>query len=167
MLKDSIFACVGYGLGIVVIMLLCRALRKADNKVVGIIGGQTKKEIILESQIRLACQKVFLMTEDGTAGRKGYVTDALGEVVQDEKVSLVYVAAPIEIIEEVLIVARTKGIKTKVIVEPLTIDGMGICGTGQICLDGASACIATDGPIFEADKLDLENLKQKINNFTK
>jgi len=107
------------------------------------------------------------MTEDGTAGRKGYVTQALEEVVQNEKASLVYVAGPIEIIEEILIVARAQAVKTKVIIEPLTIDGMGICGTGQICVDGADTCVALDGPIFEAEKLDLENLRQKMNNFTK
>jgi len=165
--KNRTVACVGYGIGIAPILFFCRALRKANNKVIGIAGGETKKDIILESQMRLACQKIFLMTKDGTAGRKGHVAQVLEEVIRDEKVSLVYVAAPVEVVEEVLIVARAKGVKTKVIVEPLTIDGMGICGTGQIRVDGIDACVATDGPVFEAEKLDLEDLKQKINNFTR
>ena len=157
--------CIGYELGITQVISACRALKTSGNKVIGVLGAKTKKNLCLEAQMHLACQKVFVTTEDGSTGKREYVTDILQQLLDKEKINLIYVAAPLGVMQEVLAISRDKKVKTKILLNPMTIDGFGISDSDQILVDGKYCHVSVDGPCFDASKVDFKSLEVRIKNF--
>ena len=158
--KVGTAAFVAVDMGITQILPVCRAFKQVGNKkVVGIISTKTRKETILEPQMRLACQKLFMVTEDGSYERKGNAVNFLNDYLGREKVDLVYAAGPMEVLQRIAQVTKEKGIKTLVQLNPVMLDGTGICGSCRVVVNGQVRLACVDGPEFDAHKVDFDDLK--------
>ena len=157
--------CVGYEMGVASLLSVCRALHKSGNKVVSVLGTKTKKSLCLEPQIHLCSQKSYIMSEDGSSGERGYITDTLEKVFAEQEINRVYIAGPLAVIQEVLVSIRNKKVPKKVLITPMTIDGFGICGCDLIKVKDEYVSASVQGPEFDADQLDFAFLETKMENF--
>ncbi|MDD3374816.1 MAG: hypothetical protein PHY73_03710 [Candidatus Omnitrophica bacterium] len=157
--------CIGYETGAVSLLTICRALHKAENKVISVLGAKTKRDLCLQPQIHLCSQKSYVMSEDGSVGERGYITDGLEKIFVEQEIDRIYVAGPLAVIQEVLSSVRDKGILTKVLINPMTIDGFGICGCDLIKVKDRYVSISIEGPEFDADEIDFAFFETKMKNF--
>ena len=155
--KKGRVVCVATGIGTAQILPICRALKKAGNKVVGIIGAKTKSKLMLEAQLRIACDKIFITTEDGSYVRRGLATEALKEVIGKEKIDLVYAIGNPQMMEAVCSITKKQKIKTLVQLKPIMVDCVGMCGSCRVKVGGKTVMACTDGPEFDGHKVDFKN----------
>lgn len=151
--------CIGGGVGTAVIYPEVKALKAAGNVVVSIIGGRTKDLVILEDEIRKASDEVHVMTDDGSYGRKGLVTDALREVLPAD---LVVAIGPLPMMKAVSELTRPLGTKTIVSLNPIMIDGTGMCGGCRVSVGGKTRFVCVDGPEFDAHLVDFAELSNRL-----
>lgn len=156
--KGDVVACIGYGIGIARVLPFCRELRKSEVKVIGIAGVKTRRALLFESQMRLACDKLCITTDDGTYEKKGYVTGALREMLQQYRIKLVICFAPASVMQAVSEITREYRIKTFVGLIPFMIDGTGLCGSCRVRVGGKNILACVDGPIVDGHEVDFEDL---------
>jgi ferredoxin--NADP+ reductase len=156
-------ACViGGGVGAAIAYPTAVALKKAGNKVVSILGGRTRALVVLEDELRLASDALYVTTDDGSYGEKGLVTDRLQELL-DAGARLDYVLAigPIPMMRAVAETTRPRGIRTVVSLNSVMVDGTGMCGGCRVTVDGQSRFACVDGPEFDAHTVDFDNLAKR------
>ncbi|MFA5087423.1 MAG: sulfide/dihydroorotate dehydrogenase-like FAD/NAD-binding protein [Candidatus Omnitrophota bacterium] len=160
--KIGIVVCVAHGVDVAPLLPICRGFKRLGNKTLGIIGADTKKELILEAQMRVACHKILITTEDGSYIRKGTVLSALRETIDQEKVNLVYCIGDIDLMQDVSELTKQKKIKTVVHLNPVMIDGIGVCGSCRVKVGGQTLLACVDGPEFDAHQVDFKDLKIRM-----
>ena len=153
--------CIGYGVRAAQILPICRTLKKTGNKVIGILGAKTRCSLILESQMRLSSNKLFVVTRDGSYERKGSIAGIFNEIISKEKVKLVFIAGPVDVMHEVYEIAKKSGIKIRVILDVNTIDGIGLSGSSLVEVGGKQLDMCVDGPDVDGHSLDFDKLKIK------
>ncbi len=159
--------CIGFGYGIAQIFPVARQLRKMDNKVIGILGAESKSSVILESQMRLCCNKLTIATEDGSYMRRGVVTTFLKETLKTLKVQVVFAAGDLNILEAISQVTKEKKIKTYVgLLENMSC-GTGLCGTCRTKSYGRDVLTCADGPFFDGHKIDFSKTRISYHNSPK
>lgn len=161
-ISDETILCVGYGLSVIPLLSICRAFRKADNKVVGLVGLKTKKNSVLESQLRLSCHKFFITTEDGSFERRGKPLDLLPSIIKNEKINLVYVSGPANFLKEICEATSKAHVKTNAIVYPVMLDGTGQCGSCRVKVAGRDMLACVDGPVFDGHQIDFRDLESRM-----
>ncbi len=152
---QGIVVCIGYELGIAQILPLCRHYQKKGNKVFGILGAATRKTIILEPAMRVSCHSAFVVTADGSAGKKGSVVDMLRQTITGHSIDQVYVAANTAQMQDVVAFCRQSKIKVCVVVRPLALSGIGFCGTDEVKVGKEYLLVSTDGPVFNGEIFDF------------
>jgi len=157
--------CIATGMGGSQILPIIRALAQAGNKVIGVIGAKTKRRLLLEPQIRIACDKIFISTEDGSYERRVQATEILQELVDHRKIKLVYAIGSAEMMEAVCRITKVKEITTYVQLNPMMIDCMGMCGSCRVKVGNRILLACTDGPEFDGHKVDFKDYKIRINAF--
>lgn len=155
-------ACVAAGIGTTQILPICRAHKKAGNKVIGIIGAKTQKLLMLETQMRLSCHKLFIATNDGSYLKRGLATDLFRELLQMEKLDLVYAVGSVDLMQAVVAMTQDKQIPTRVSLQPVVRDGVGICGSCRVKVDGRIILSCVDGPEFDGHQVDFTDLKIRM-----
>jgi len=163
--KVGTVACVASGTGIANILPLARAFKRAGNKTVAIIGAKTKKDLMLETQMRITSSKIIITTEDGTSERKGLATNALKELIDHEPVDLVYVTGSADLMQGVVEMTKKRDIKTRVQLNPVMLDGTGMCGSCRVMVDGQQRLACVDGPEFDGFQVDFDSYRRNINTF--
>lgn len=151
--------CVGGGVGTAVFYPEVKALKAAGNHVVSIIGGRTKELVILEDEIRKASDELHIMTDDGSYGRKGLVTDALRELLPAD---LVVAIGPLPMMRAVAEMTRPLAMRTIVSLNPIMIDGTGMCGGCRVTVGGLTKFVCVDGPEFDAHLVDFAELGNRL-----
>lgn len=154
--------CVGGGLGIPPIYNIARGLRDAGNKVFSVIGARTASLVILEERIREASDEVYICTDDGSYGRKGFVTEALEELLKKDNIDLVIAIGPVPMMEAVANITRPLEIKTIVSLNPLMLDATGMCGVCRVKVGGKTKFACVDGPKFDGHEVDFADLKRRL-----
>ncbi|HBG60923.1 MAG: hypothetical protein A2Y03_09395 [Omnitrophica WOR_2 bacterium GWF2_38_59] len=149
--------CIATGIGAAQILPICRALKKEGNKIVGIIGAKTKSKLMLEAQMRIACDKILIATEDGSYVRRGLASDVLREVIGKESIDLVYAIGNLEMMETVCSITKKAKIKTLVQLKPIMVDCVGMCGSCRVKVGGKILMACTDGPEFDGHKVDFKD----------
>lgn len=152
---------VGGGVGTAIAYPTAVALRAAGNRVVGIVGARNKDLIILEAEMAAVCDQLIVTTDDGTYGRKGFVTEALAAVIAGEKVDRVLAIGPVPMMSAVSALTRPLGIKTVVSLNSVMVDGTGMCGGCRVLVGGESRFACVDGPEFDAHEVDFAVLAQR------
>ncbi|OGU79384.1 MAG: ferredoxin-NADP reductase [Ignavibacteria bacterium RBG_16_35_7] len=152
---------IGGGVGTAIAYPTAVALKQAGNHTISIIGGRSKEFVILEDEMRNVCDEVYVTTDDGSYGKKGFVTDQLKELILHKKIDFVLAIGPIPMMKAVAEVTRDKNIKTVVSLNPIMVDGTGMCGGCRATVDNKTVFVCVDGPEFDAHKVDFETLDRR------
>jgi len=153
-------ACVGGGVGTAVLFPLAKALAEAGNEVSAVIGGRSEPYVILRDELAAFCAEVLVTTEDGSLGAKGLVTAALDEMLADEsrKPAAVFAVGPVAMMAAVAERTRPYGIKTIVSLNPIMVDGTGMCGGCRVTVGGEVRFACVEGPEFDGHLVDFREL---------
>ena len=159
-------AIVGGGVGSAIALPLAEKFHALGAEVHSIIGFRNKDLVILEEEFAAASDKVVLMTDDGTKGRKGLVTEALKELIDSgEKYDEVIAIGPLVMMKFVVATTRPYGIKTTVSMNPVMIDGTGMCGGCRISVGGKIKFACVDGPDFDGFEVDFDEAMERNNMY--
>jgi ferredoxin--NADP+ reductase len=152
--------CVGGGVGTAVVYPIVQALSKLGVHVTSVIGGRSREWVIFEPELR-ALGDVVVCTDDGSHGRKGFVTQAAADLLAAGGVDIVYAVGPVPMMRAVAELTRPYGVKTVVSLNPLMVDGTGMCGGCRVSVDGKAFFACVDGPEFDAHKVDFALLAER------
>ena len=157
-------ACVGGGVGTAVLYPLAKALAKIGNEVTTIIGGRSEPYIILAEELGAFSKEVRITTEDGSLGRKGFVTAELADLIAapERTPQAVFAVGPVPMMKAVVEQTRPHGIKTLVSLNPIMIDGTGMCGGCRVIVDGETRFACVDGPEFDGHLVDFATLTDRL-----
>jgi len=160
-------ACIGGGVGTAVLYPLAKALAEAGNDVTTIIGGRSEAYIILKDELSAFSREVLVTTEDGSVGRKGFVTAELSDLMADPATSprAVFAIGPVPMMRAVAELTRPRGITTIVSLNPIMIDGTGMCGGCRVLVGGEPRFACVDGPEFDGHQVDFENLFDRLSTY--
>ncbi len=155
--------CVGGGVGTAVLFPLAKGLADAGNEVTAIIGGRGEKQVILLDELAVFCDEVLVTTEDGSLGLKGFVTQALAELLDDDarRPAVVFAVGPVPMMAAVAEQTRPAGIKTMVSLNPIMVDGTGMCGGCRVTVGGKIKFACVDGPEFDGHEVDFRELADR------
>jgi ferredoxin--NADP+ reductase len=154
---------VGGGVGTAVIYPQAGALKSKGNRVSAIIGGRSKPYVILERELGAVCDAVYPCTDDGSYGFHGFVTQKLAQLAADEpNVRLVLCAGPVPMMRAVAQVTRPLGIPTVASLNPIMVDGTGMCGGCRVQVAGEMLFACVDGPEFDAHAVDFGELSDRL-----
>lgn len=153
---------IGGGYGVAPVVPIATALREAGNHLVGILGARTRELVILEDRLAAVCDRLVVCTDDGSYGRKGFVTDALGELLEaDGRPDLVVAIGPTPMMKAVADLTRPYAIKTIVSLNPIMVDGTGMCGGCRVEVGGETRFACVDGPEFDGHLVDFDMLMKR------
>ncbi len=153
---------IGGGVGTAIAFPTAVALKNAGNYTISIIGGRSKEFVILEDEMKKVCDEVFVTTDDGSYGYHGFVTQKLNELIEGRrKIDFVLAIGPIPMMKAVAEVTRKHKIKTVVSLNPVMVDGTGMCGGCRATVDNKTVFVCVDGPEFDAHKVDFETLARR------
>ncbi|MFA5161985.1 MAG: sulfide/dihydroorotate dehydrogenase-like FAD/NAD-binding protein [Elusimicrobiales bacterium] len=155
--------CVGGGVGIAEVYPIARALKAAGNRVVSVLGARSRQLLILESEMRSVSGEVLVATDDGSYGTKGLVTGVLGRLRADgAKMDFIFVIGPVVMMKAVADLTRDWGVETVASLNPIMVDGTGMCGCCRVEVGGEVKFACVDGPHFDAHKVNFQNLAARI-----
>lgn len=154
-------AVVGGGVGTAIAYPTAVAFKEAGNRMLGILGARTRELVILEKEMNAVCDQLVVTTDDGSYGRKGFVTDALADLIAAEPVHRVLAIGPVLMMRAVAAATRPFGIKTIVSLNSIMVDGTGMCGGCRVLVGGQSKFACVDGPEFDAHEVDFAVLQQR------
>ncbi|OGU14126.1 MAG: glutamate synthase (NADPH), homotetrameric [Geobacteraceae bacterium GWC2_53_11] len=165
--KRGRVACVGGGVGTAVLYPLVKALAAAGNQVTTIIGGRSSQYIILADELAALSESVRITTEDGSVGRKGFVTAELADLIADPERApqLVVAVGPVPMMRAVAELTRPHGIETVVSLNPVMIDGTGMCGGCRVVVSGVAKFACVDGPEFDGHLVDFDSLSDRLTTY--
>ena len=151
---------IGGGVGTAIALPTARAMRIANNRVFSILGARTKELLILEDEVRAVSDQTFIMTDDGSYGQQGLVTDKLRQLIQ-LPIDFVLAIGPVPMMRGVAEVTRERKIRTMVSLNSIMVDGTGMCGGCRVIVGGKSEFACVDGPEFDAHEVDFQILTQR------
>lgn len=159
-------AVVGGGVGIAEILPIAKAFKQAGNKIVSILGARTKSLLILEEEMKAVSDLIVIATDDGSYGMKGMVTDALKALHEKgEKIDAGFIIGPIPMMKFTAKLMKQLGIKPFASLNPIMLDGTGMCGCCRVVVDGETKFACVDGPMFEASNIDFDNLMKRTSEY--
>ncbi len=154
--------CIGGGIGVAPVYPIARAYKKAGNRVISIIGARNADLLIMEKEMRSVSDVLHITTDDGSAGRKGLVVDPLKEMIAaGEKIDRVMAIGPMVMMRGVAEVTRPHGIHTLVSLNPIMVDGTGMCGGCRCSVGGETKFACVDGPEFDGHQVDFNGLMSR------
>ncbi|MBM4396364.1 MAG: sulfide/dihydroorotate dehydrogenase-like FAD/NAD-binding protein [Deltaproteobacteria bacterium] len=155
-------ACVGGGIGIAPIHPIAQAMRAAGNRVISILGARTKDLLILEPEMRAASDDVVIVTDDGSHGGRGFVTDALRTLAAGpDRPDLVVAIGPPIMMKMVSRLTKELGIRTLVSLNTIMVDGTGMCGGCRVTVGGQQRFVCVDGPEFDGHEVDFDEMMRR------
>jgi ferredoxin--NADP+ reductase len=156
--------CIGGGVGTAVAHPIAQGLRARGVRVTSIIGGRSREWIIFEQELR-RYGEVVVCTDDGSYGRKGFVTEAARDALAAGGVDIVYAVGPVPMMRAVAQLTRGPGIRTIVSLNPVMIDGTGMCGGCRVTVGEQSRFACVDGPEFDGHKVNFEELMDRLSTY--
>jgi len=158
---------IGGGLGTAVVYPQAVALKKLGNKIISIIGARTSELLILQEILDGTSEQLILTTDDGSAGEKGLVTDALQKLIDDPQtnVDAVYCAGPVMMMKAVSDLTKTTNTTTFVSLNPIMVDGTGMCGGCRVTIDGKTRFACVDGPEFDGHQVNFVELMDRLSTY--
>ena len=158
---------VGGGVGTAVIYPQAAALKAKGNRVTAVMGGRSKPYVILEEELKAHCDAVYPCTDDGSYGYNGFVTGKLTELIADPAlpVNAVITAGPVPMMKAIANVTREKKILTIASLNPIMVDGTGMCGGCRVTVGGKNLFACVDGPEFNAHEVDFASLTDRLSAY--
>lgn len=159
---------VGGGTGVAIIHHVTKAFKEAGNYVISIIGARDKELVILEKEMRYISDELVVTTDDGSYGDRGFVTDPLKKYLDERyDIKLVYAIGPIIMMKNVCNLTRKYNVKTMVSLNPIMIDGTGMCGGCRVKVNDETRFCCVDGPDFDGHKVDYDELMNRNSLYLK
>lgn len=155
----------GGGVGVAPLLPIVEAFKQAGNRVVTVLAARKKELIILENQMREHSDEVIIMTDDGSYGKKGLVTDGMEEVLLREKVDLAVTVGPAIMMKFVTLLTKKYAIPTVASLNTLMVDGTGMCGACRVSVGGNTRFVCVDGPEFDANEVDFDEMLLRLNSY--
>lgn len=167
-LKLGTVVAIGGGVGVAEVFPVAKAFKNAGNKVLGIIGARNKELIILEQEMKSICDELFITTDDGSYKRKGFVSDVLNELIAKKTdITLVYAIGPVPMMRVISNITKNSNIKTIVSLNPIMLDGTGMCGVCRVSVADKTRFACVDGPEFDGHQVNWDELVSRLNIFKK
>ena len=157
--------CFGGGVGVAPMLPIVQALKAAGNRVITVLAGRSKELIILEKEMRESSDEVIIMTDDGSYGRKGLVTEGVEEVIKREKVDKCFAIGPAIMMKFVCLLTKKYEIPTEVSLNTIMVDGTGMCGACRITIGGKTKFVCVDGPEFDGHQVDFDEMLKRMGAF--
>lgn len=158
--------CVGGGTGVAVLHPIARGMKQAGCAVTSIIGARNKDLLILEEKMGRASSELHVCTDDGSYGRKGFVTEVLKEKLDAGGVDQVVAIGPVPMMKFVSLMTKGYGVPTMVSLNPIMIDGTGMCGGCRVTVGGETKFGCVDGPEFDGHQVDFDELILRLRAYT-
>ncbi len=150
---------IGGGIGLALMYPVVRALRQAGNYTINIIGARNEKLLIYEDEIKSVSDEFYVCTDDGSKGHHGFVSDVLKKLIaENKKIDMVYAVGPIIMMKVIANITKPHNIKTVVSLNPIMVDGTGMCGSCRVIIGGKTKFGCVDGPEFDGHQVDFDNL---------
>src|SRR5512134_678603 len=156
--------CVGGGVGTAVILPIAQELHRRGVAVTSIIGGRSREWVILEEQLA-AAGEVVTCTDDGSYGRPGFVTEALKDALDAGGVDEVFAVGPVPMMRAVVALTKPLGVQTTVSLNPVMVDGTGMCGGCRVTVGGETRYACVDGPEFDGATVDFDELADRLTTY--
>ena len=156
--KYGTVICLAGGYGAAPCYLIAKAFKDAGNKVYMIMGARNKDLIFWQDKMKNACTELFITTDDGTLGEKGFVTQVAERIIAKEKVDYAIAVGPMPMMRAVANLTRDKQIYTEASMNPIMVDGTGMCGACRVTVGGEVKFACVDGPDFDAHKIDFDEV---------
>lgn len=160
--KRGTVVCCGGGVGVAPLLPIIRAMKQAGNRVISVLAARTKDLIILERQVAEYSDEVIIMTDDGSYGNKGLVTEGVEHVLMREPVHEVVTIGPAIMMKFVAKLTKKYNIPTTCSLNTIMVDGTGMCGACRITVDGRTRFVCVDGPEFDAHKVDFDEMLMRL-----
>ncbi len=157
--------CAGGGVGVAPMLPIVQALKAAGNRVITVLAGRTKELIILEKEMRASSDEVIIMTDDGSYGQKGLVTQGVEQVILREKVDKCFAIGPAIMMKFVCLLTKKYDIPTDVSLNTIMVDGTGMCGACRITVGGKTKFVCVDGPEFDGHQVDFDEMLKRMGAF--
>jgi NAD(P)H-flavin reductase len=155
--------CIGGGIGTAVVYPIARGVKDRGGTVIAIVGGRSKDLVILEPELREIADEVIVTTDDGSYGRKGLVTHALADLIaRGEQFDNIVAVGPIRMMQAVCDLTRPLALKTTVSLNPVMVDGTGMCGGCRVSVNGEPKFVCVDGPEFDGHQVDFGELAARL-----
>lgn len=158
--------CCGGGVGVAPLLPIIKAMKQAGNRVVSVLAARTKELIILEEQVREHSDEVIIMTDDGSYGTKGLVTNGVEMVINREKVDQVVTIGPAVMMKFVSLLTKKYDVPTIASLNTIMVDGTGMCGACRVTVDGKTKFVCVDGPEFDAHKVDFDEMMMRLKSYS-
>ncbi len=156
--KYGTVVCLAGGYGAAPCYLIAKAFKEAGNKVYMIMGARTKDLIFWQDKMKNVCSELFITTDDGTLGEKGFVTGVLERIINQETVDYAIAVGPMPMMKAVADMTRNRGIYTEASMNPIMVDGTGMCGACRLTVGGEVKFACVDGPDFNAHEIDFDEV---------
>ena len=153
---------VGGGIGSATLFPILKALKEKNNRVSVILGARTKELLVWENRFRELADEVILTTDDGSSGRKGLVTEALKGLIDSSEIKIAIAVGPIRMMQAVAELTRPYGLKTLVSLNPVMVEGTGMCGACRVNIAGKTKFACIEGPEFDAHEVDFNELANRL-----
>jgi ferredoxin/flavodoxin---NADP+ reductase len=158
--------CVGGGIGVAPLYPIAKALKAAGNTVIAVLGARSKHLLIMENEFRAVADEVRMATDDGTYGRKGFVTDVINDLLAEGLTfDKAWAIGPVPMMRNTSKVTAAAGIATFVSLNPIMVDGTGMCGGCRVIVAGEVKFACVDGPEFLGDQVDFDSLARRLGTY--
>jgi ferredoxin--NADP+ reductase len=158
--------CIGGGVGIAPLYPILRSLKQKGNYVISILGARNKKLLMLENEIDVFSDELYICTDDGSKGKKGFVSNVLQDLInQGKKIDIVWAIGPVIMMKVVANLTKKYNLKTIVSLNPIMVDGTGMCGGCRVIVGGETKFACVNGPEFDGHKVDFDNLMLRNRRF--
>ena len=159
--------CAGGGVGVAPMLPIIQALKAAGNRVISVLAGRSKELIILEDEVRKSSDEVIIMTDDGSYGNKGLVTEGIESVIKRETVNKCFAIGPAIMMKFCCLLTKKYDIPTDVSLNTIMVDGTGMCGACRITVGGKTRFVCVDGPEFDGHQVDFDEMLKRMSAFKK
>jgi ferredoxin--NADP+ reductase len=154
--------CVGGGTGVAVLHPITRAMKEIGNDVTCIIGARNRELLILEDQMKEASHDLRVCTDDGSYGHHGFVTEVMRDILEQEDIKQVVAIGPVPMMKAVCGITKEFNVQTLVSLNPIMVDGTGMCGGCRVTVGGETKFACVDGPEFDGHKVDYDELMLRL-----
>ena len=155
----------GGGVGVAPLLPIVEAFKQAGNRVITVLAARKKELVILEEEMRKHSDEVIIMTDDGSYGKKGLVTNGMEEIILREKVDLAVTVGPAIMMKYATLLTGKYEIPTVASLNTLMVDGTGMCGACRVTVGGSTRFVCVDGPEFDAHEVDFDEMLLRLDSY--
>src|SRR5690554_106887 len=163
--KYGTVLCCGGGVGVAPLLPIVEAMKAAGNRVISVIAARNKELVILEDQIKAHSDEVLVMTDDGSYGRKGLITEGMESIIEREKIDQAVIIGPGIMMKFASLTTKKHNIPSIASLNTIMVDGTGMCGACRVTVGGKTRFVCVDGPEFDAHEVDFDEMLSRLNGY--